>query len=83
MVLKLQVVGPDGGSNPTMEQAVRRNIFYAIQLLASSRSSARSSAASRMLAAVIMIAVSINSDPVSRQGWHDQFAGGTRVLKVG
>ena len=30
-----------------------------------------------------MIAVSINNDTVRRQGWHDQFAGGTYVLKVG
>ncbi len=30
-----------------------------------------------------MIAVGINSDTVRRQGWHDHFAGGTYVLKVG
>ncbi len=27
--MKLKVVGPDGASNPTMEQAVRRNIWIA------------------------------------------------------
>ena len=32
---------------------------------------------------MIMIAVGINSDTVDRQGWHDKFAGGTRVLKIG
>ena len=37
----------------------------------------------RVLAAVIMIAVSINNDTVDRQGWHDKFAGGTHVLKIG
>ena len=35
------------------------------------------------LAAVIMIAVGINNDTVSRQAWHDNFAGGTRVVKIG
>ena len=28
-IMKLQTYGPDGASNPTMEQAVRRNIWYA------------------------------------------------------
>ena len=34
-------------------------------------------------APVIMIAVGINNDTVNRQAWHDNFAGGTRVVKVG
>ena len=40
MVMKLKVFGPDGVSKPTMEQAIRRNIWVAGGLVsASSRSS--------------------------------------------
>ena len=35
------------------------------------------------LIGVIMIAVGINNDAARRQGWHDKFAGGTYVLKIG
>ncbi len=30
-----------------------------------------------------MIAVGINTDTLRRQAWHDKFAGGTQVLKIG
>jgi uncharacterized RDD family membrane protein YckC len=82
-VLKLKVVGPDGTSNPTMEQAIRRNAFYAIQLAYIVPIVGAIFGGLAMLAAVIMIAVTINNDTVARQGWHDKFAGGTRVLKIG
>ena len=32
---------------------------------------------------MILIAVGINNDTVNRQAWHDQFAGETRVWKLG
>ena len=81
MFLKLQTIGP-GGGNPTLEQAVKRNSYILLGLLGlipligwiASLAS---------LAAIIMIAVTINSDTVNRQGWHDNFAGGTQVLKIG
>ncbi len=82
-VLKLKVVGPDGVSNPTMEQSLRRNSFYAIQLAYIVPIVGAIFGGLAILAAVIMIAVTINNDPVNRQGWHDRFAGGTRVLKIG
>ena len=82
-LLKLKVVGPDGVSNPTLEQAIRRNAFYAIQLAYIVPIVGPIFGGLAMLAAVIMIAVTINNDPVNRQGWHDRFAGGTRVLKIG
>jgi uncharacterized RDD family membrane protein YckC len=82
-LLKLKVVGPDGASNPTMEQALRRNAFYAIQLVYIVPIVGWIFGPIAMLAAVIMIAVTINNDTVNRQGWHDKFAGGTRVLKIG
>lgn len=82
-LLKLKVVGPDGVSNPTLEQAIRRNIFIAIQLAFIVPILGTILGGLGYLAAVIMIAVSINNDTVNRQGWHDHFAGGTRVLKIG
>lgn len=82
-LMKLKVVGPDGVSNPTMEQACRRNAFYALQLVYIVPIIGAIFGGLAMLAAVIMIAVTINNDPVNRQGWHDKFAGGTRVLKIG
>lgn len=81
MIMKLRTVGPDG-ANPTMEQALRRNIYVAAGLLGiipvigwiGSLAS---------LVGMILIAVNINNDTVHRQGWHDHFAGETRVLKIG
>lgn len=81
MVMKLRTVGPAGG-NPTMEQALRRNSYLLLGLLGlipvvgwiASLAS---------VAAIVMIAIGINNDTVNRQGWHDHFAGETRVLKIG
>lgn len=81
MVMKLKVVGPDG-QNPTMEQALRRNIWLALSLLGIVPIIGPLVGGLAQLAAVIMIAVGINNDTVNRQAWHDQFAGGTRVLKM-
>ena len=75
MALKLQVFGPNGG-HPTVEQSVRRNIFYAFQLIAIIPILGGLVAGIAALVGVIMIAVGINNDTVRRQGWHDQFAGG-------
>jgi uncharacterized RDD family membrane protein YckC len=80
MLLKLKTVGPDGG-NPTVEEAVKRNAFYAIGL-ASWIPILGIFAGLAELAAVIYIAVSINGSP-TKQGWHDTFAGGTSVIKIG
>jgi uncharacterized RDD family membrane protein YckC len=74
-VMKLKTVGPDGHSNPTMNEAVKRNIWYAFGIVPILGGLAE-------LASVILIAVNINSDP-QRQHWFDRFAGGTKVIKVG
>lgn len=65
-----------------MEQALRRNSYLLLGLLGlipvigwiASLAS---------VAAIVMIAIGINNDTVNRQGWHDHFAGETRVLKIG
>jgi uncharacterized RDD family membrane protein YckC len=82
-LMKLKVVGPDGVSNPTMEQAVRRNIFLAFSLASIVPIVGSLIGGLASLVSVIMIAAGINNDTVARQAWHDKFAGGTRVLKVG
>jgi uncharacterized RDD family membrane protein YckC len=81
MLLKLKTQGP-GGGNPSIEQALRRNAFTAIGILGiipyvGFLGSLLS------LAAVITIMVTINNDNTARHGWHDNFAGGTTVVRVG
>ena len=82
-VLKLKVVGPDGVSNPTMEQAVRRNIWLGFGIAGVVPVLGALLGGLASLAAVILIAVNINGDTVRRQHWFDKFAGGTQVMKIG
>lgn len=81
MLLKLETRGPDGG-RPTMEQAIKRNAFTAIGLLGIIPVVGFLSGL-LSLVAVIMIAVTINNNSATRRGWHDDFAGGTQVVKIG
>jgi hypothetical protein len=80
MVMSLHTEGPDGG-HPTMEQAIRRNLWGGLGALAIVPVVGGLVGGLLELAIVILIAVGINGDPVARQGWHDKFAGGTRVIK--
>lgn len=73
MLLQLKTVGPDG-RNPPFEMAFRRNIWYLLGILPYLGGPAE-------IAAVIFISVTISRSPV-HVGWHDIFAGGTRVLPV-
>jgi len=82
MLLKLRTVGARGG-NPTMEEAIRRNIWTGFGAAGVVPILGGIVAGIGQLVAVIMIAVGINNDTVNRQAWHDQFAGGTRVIKEG
>jgi uncharacterized RDD family membrane protein YckC len=81
MLMKLHTRGPDG-KNPTMEQALKRNAFLAIGVLGVIPFLG-TVAGLLSLAAVIAIAVTISNNTETRQGWHDNFAGGTRVVKLG
>ena len=83
MLMKLKVVGPDGNRNPTMAEAVKRNIWNAWPILLVIPVLGWILGPILVLVAEIMIAVNINNDTQRRQGWHDKFAGGTQVLKVG
>jgi uncharacterized RDD family membrane protein YckC len=81
MLLKLETRGPAGG-RPTTEQALRRNLFTVIGVLGIIPFLGFL-AGLLSLAAVIMIAVTISNNRETRRGWHDDFAGGTTVVKVG
>ena len=73
MLIGLKTVGPDG-NKPTMEQALKRNSWYALGIVPFLGGLAQ-------LAATIYIAVTINNS-ATRTGWHDTFAGGTSVIKT-
>jgi uncharacterized RDD family membrane protein YckC len=81
MIMKLETRGPDGG-RPTTEQALKRNAFTAIGAIGAIPFVGFVSGL-LSLAAVITIAVTISNDRVRRHGWHDDFAGGTTVFRIG
>ncbi len=74
MLLKLEVRGPDGG-HPSFEAAIRRNAWMLLSIVPIIGGLAQ-------LVVAIIIAVTIQNSP-QNNGWHDEFAGGTRVVKVG
>ncbi|CAN5282894.1 RDD family protein [soil metagenome] len=82
-LLKLKVVGPDGSSHPTVQQSVMRNVWGALGLLGILGAVGQTLGGLAQLAAVIVIAVQINSNLPSRRHFFDDLAGGTQVLKVG
>lgn len=71
-LLGLSVHGP-GGGKPTLQQAAIRESFNVLNIIPFIGGLLG-------LVAIIIIAVTINSSP-SKQGKHDEFAGGTQVLK--
>jgi uncharacterized RDD family membrane protein YckC len=81
MLLKLQTQGPDGGT-PTTEESLRRNAWTGLAILGIVPVIGSLVGSLAELAAMIAIAVTINGSP-TRQGWHDTFAGGTKVVKIG
>lgn len=80
MVMKLHVESTTGG-NPTLQQALQRNIWLGASILGVIPLLGSIIAAIIELVAVILIAVQINSDP-ERRPWTDRFAD-TRVIKEG
>lgn len=71
--LGMKVLGASGGL-PTQEEAMRRNAFMLLSIIPTFLGSLTS------LVAAISIAVTIGGDSLGR-GWHDNFAGGTRVVR--
>ncbi|MBU2694956.1 RDD family protein [Pimelobacter sp. 30-1] len=83
MLLKLRTYGPDGVSNPTMEQALKRNGYLALNVISVIPFIGPLIAGLAGIASMVYIAVTLNGDVPNHQGWHDKFAGGTRVMQVG
>jgi uncharacterized RDD family membrane protein YckC len=80
MALGLRTEGPDGNP-PTLEAAVRRNFWVALGILAVIPVVGGPISGLAELVIVIVIAVTIGRSP-TKQGWHDDLAGGTRVVKT-
>ena len=74
-LLGLSVRGPGGALKPDVQQSAIRNVWTLLNIVPFI-------GGLLTLIAVIVIAVTINSSP-TRQGWHDNFAGGTQVVKIG
>jgi len=74
MITRLRTIGPDGAT-PTLEEAIRRNAWYALGIIPLIGGFAQ-------LGAAVYIAVTISQSAL-HVGWHDQFAGGTKVLRLG
>ncbi|MCX6483930.1 MAG: RDD family protein [Mycobacterium sp.] len=73
-LLGLSVRGPGGAPKPTLQQSAIRNAFTLLPVLPF---------LGGFLGAIamIVIAVTINSSP-TKQGKHDEMAGGTQVVKA-
>ena len=72
-LLNLHVRGPGGAPKPTVQQSAIRNSWTLLNIVPFI-------GGLLTLVAVIVIAVTINSSP-TKQGKHDELAGGTQVLK--
>ncbi|MEU2001153.1 RDD family protein [Rhodococcus sp. NPDC019627] len=74
----LRVVGPNGGL-PTQQQSLIRNSFYVLSALGGLPLIGLVFGLLGAVAAIV-IGVTINSSP-TKQGKHDELAGGTRVIQ--
>jgi uncharacterized RDD family membrane protein YckC len=72
-VLGLAVHGPAGAPKPDVQQSAIRNVWTLLNIIPFI-------GGLLTLAAVIVIAVTINNSP-TKQGKHDELAGGTQVVK--
>ncbi len=66
----------EAGTYPTMEQALRRNLYLVLGIIPGLIGSFLS------LGAIIWIAVTIGTDSAHRQGVHDKFANATFVFQT-
>lgn len=74
MLLGLSVHGPGGAPKPTVQQSATRNAFLLLNLIPCL-------GGILSFAAWIYIAVTIENSP-TKQGKHDELAGGTQVVKT-
>jgi len=74
MVMKLRVTGP-GGASPSLEAALRRNAWALLSIIPWFGGLLQAAVAG-------YIGYTIH-DSADNVGWHDTFAGGTRVTRIG
>ena len=79
MIMKLRVVDA-AGQTPSLEQALRRNIWVACGIAGVVPFVGGLIGSLAQLAAVITIAIGIADDKNGGRGWHDRFAGDTLVV---
>lgn len=79
-IMKMRVENVAGGL-PSMEQAIKRNIYMAFSLLGLVPLIGGILSSLAGLAAMVTLALTINGDTVAHRGWHDNLAG-TRVIKT-
>ncbi|OOK77819.1 RDD family protein [Mycobacterium kansasii] len=72
-LLGMRVHGPPGAEKPTVRQSAVRNLFTLLAIIPFVGELL-------VLVAGIVIAATIQSSP-TKQGKHDEFAGGTHVVK--
>ena len=72
-MLGLSVRGPGGAPKPDVQQSAIRNVWTLLNIIPFI-------GGLLLLIAVIVIAVTINGSP-TKQGKHDELAGGTQVVK--
>jgi uncharacterized RDD family membrane protein YckC len=73
MALGLSVRGPGGAPKPDLKQSAIRNAFTLLPIVPFIGGLLG-------VIAIVLIAVTINSSP-TKQGKHDELAGGTQVIK--
>jgi uncharacterized RDD family membrane protein YckC len=72
-ILGLSVRGPGGAAKPDVQQSAIRNVWTLLNIVPFI-------GGLLTIIAVVIIAVTINSSP-TKQGKHDELAGGTQVVK--
>jgi hypothetical protein len=83
-VMKLRVIdGKGDGNAPSVEQAIRRNIWVAFGIAGVVPIIGGLIGSLAQLGAVVMVAVGIADGKSGGRGWHDRFAGGTLVVAAG
>lgn len=81
MTLSLKVFGPTGNLL-TLSESLRRNIFGLSPLLALVPGIGANNSSLITASILASVGLTIAMDKVNDQGWHDKFAGGTKVRRV-
>lgn len=70
------------GRTPGIEQALRRNLWTGLGIVSAVPLVGGAAGTLASFVAVVLILVTMTQDARDRRGWHDTFAGGTRVVRA-